>query len=292
MRSWLFAPADSARKLDKGLGCGTDVLILDLEDSVSLANKAAARTTALAFLKGAARERGPRLYVRVNALDTGLTDADLDAVLPGRPDGIMLPKSATGADVTHLDAKLTAREALAGIADGATKISAVATETAAALFRLGTYGGASARLESLTWGAEDLSADLGAAASRDEAGHLTDPYRLARSLCLAGAVAAGVQPVDTVFVNFRDEAGLRTECQAAARDGFTGKLAIHPAQVETINATFTPAPEAIERARRIVDAFRDAGDAGVIGLDGQMFDRPHLVRAEKLLARARSYGLG
>lgn len=290
MRSWLFVPGDSDKKLAKGLASGADVVVVDLEDSVAAGNKEGARETARAFLRSAPAER-PRLFVRVNDLASGLIDADLDAVLAGRPDGIMLPKPSGGADVGHLDAKLTAREAEHGIADGATSIIVVATETAVSLFHLGSYRGSSARLEAMTWGAEDLSADLGATASRDSEGRLTGPYQLARSLCLAGAVSAEAQPVDTVYVNFRDEAGLRAECAAAARDGFTGKLAIHPAQVAPINEIFTPSAEAIERARRIALAFREAGDAGVVGLDGEMFDRPHLTRAEKLLERARSYGV-
>lgn len=291
MRSLLFVPGDSEKKLAKGLGSGADALLIDLEDSVAATAKPAAREITAAFLAAqgpnAAR---PRLYVRVNAFDTGLTDADLDAVLAGRPAGIMLPKSADGRDVTLLDAKLTAREPLHGIDDGTTRIIAIATETARALFGLGSYVDASARLEGLTWGAEDLSADLGAEANRFPDGGFRDPYRLARTLCLFGAVAADAQPIDTVFTAFRDEAGLRLECEEARREGFTGKMAIHPAQVAIINEVFTPAADEIAKAQKIVAAFAAAGDAGVIGLDGEMLDRPHLRRAERLIARARMAG--
>lgn len=292
MRSWLFVPADSERKLAKAADCGADALILDLEDSVAPERKAEARALACSWLQQAQRGEGhPALYVRVNALDTGLTDADLDAVLPGRPDGIMLPKTIKGEDVTHADAKITAREALNDLPEGATRIAVVATETAASLFTLASYSGCSARLEALTWGAEDLSADIGAQTSRDDQGGLTPVFELARAVCLAGAVAAGVQPVDTVFVNFRDEEGLRRECSAAMRDGFTGKLAIHPAQVAAINEIFSPSPQAIEEAQAVLAAFAGSSGTGVASLNGQMLDRPHQTRAEKLLERARQYGL-
>lgn len=288
MRSWLFVPGDSEKKLSKAVTGAADALIIDLEDSVAADNKPNARRITQDFLQSNKQHKG-QMWVRVNALDTGLTDADLDGVIGARPYGMMLPKSLSGQDVTHLDAKLTALEAIHGLEEGSTRISVVATETAASLFTLGTYANSSARLDALTWGAEDLSADLGATASRDEHDRLTGPYQLARTVCLAGAVAAEVQPVDTVYVNFSNADGLRAECMGAARDGFTGKLAIHPAQVEIINEVFTPSAAAIERAQRIANAFKDAGDAGVIGLDGEMLDRPHLRRAEKLLARAAAY---
>jgi citrate lyase subunit beta/citryl-CoA lyase len=291
MRSLLFVPADSAKKLDKGMASGADALIVDLEDSIAAAGKAAARASAADFLKAANREpRRPRLLVRVNALDTGLTDADLDAVVPAKPDAIMLPKAAGGEAVVHLDAKLSAREAIAGLPENTVSIVALATETAASLFLTGTYAGTSPRLCGLTWGAEDLSAELGAEANRDAAGHFLDPYRLARALCLAGAAAASVQAIDTVYVDFRNEAGLRRECEEARRDGFTAKMAIHPGQVAAINEVFTPAPEAVAHARSIVDAFAASPGAGVVGIDGKMYDRPHLVRAQALLARAKAAG--
>ncbi len=288
MRSLLFVPGDSPKKLDKGMASGADALIIDLEDSISAANKEAARETALAFLKDAraAKDR-PRLLVRVNAIDTGLTDADLDAVMRAAPDAIMLPKAEGGVSVMHLDAKLAVREAENGLPDNSTTIVALATETATAMFLVGTFRNASARLTGLTWGAEDLSADLGAQANRDSDGLFLDPYRLARSLCLAGAASAGVQAIDTVYVDFRNEAGLRRETEDARRDGFTAKMAIHPGQVAIINEVFTPTAEAIAHAKRVVDAFAAAPGGGVVGIDGVMYDRPHLVRAEVLLARAK-----
>ncbi len=285
MRSLLFVPGDSDKKLDKGVTSGADALIVDLEDSVSTDRKAAARATALTFLQGAKRG-GQKLLVRINALDTGLTDDDLDAIVPGRPDAIMLPKAAGGESVTHLHAKLSAREAIADLPDGGIAIVALATETAASLFTTGTYSGASPRLTALTWGAEDLSAELGAEANRDTDGRFLDPYRLARTLCLAGAAAAGVLAIDTVYVDFRNDAGLRRECEEARRDGFTAKMAIHPAQVAAINEVFTPTPDAIAHARSIIDAFAAQPGAGVVGIGGKMYDRPHLVRARVLLARS------
>jgi citrate lyase subunit beta / citryl-CoA lyase len=289
MRSLLFVPADSAKKLDKGMTSGADALIVDLEDSVALDGKARARQSAAAFLKDAlAAKPRPYLVVRVNGLTTGLTDADLDAVAPAKPDAIMLPKAEGGASVIHADAKLTVREATSGLPDGHIKIVAIATETAAALFLAGTFAGSSARLTGLTWGAEDLSAELGAQANRDAQGRFLDPYRLARVLCLAGASSAGVPAIDTVYVDFRDEKGFRDECEEACRDGFTGKMAIHPAQVPIVNEVFTPSAEALARAQAIADAFAKSPGAGVVGIGGVMYDRPHLARAERLIARASS----
>lgn len=287
MRSLLFVPGDNARKLEKGLDSGADALLLDLEDSVSLEAKAAARAQVRAFL-GEVRERPgrPRLFVRINALDSGLVDADLDEVMPAAPDGIMLPKSISGVDVQHLAAKLAVREAESGLPDGATRVIAIATETARSLFHMGTYRGASHRLAGLTWGAEDLAADLAAETNRLPDGGYADPYRLARTLTLFAAHAAEVDPIDTVFTAFRDEAGLRSEAEQARRDGFGGKMAIHPAQVPVINAVFTPSPEAIAHARAIVEAFTREPDKGVISIDGKMIDRPHLRQAERILARA------
>jgi citrate lyase subunit beta/citryl-CoA lyase len=285
MRSLLFVPADSERKLAKGLASGADALILDLEDSVAAERKAAARETALAFLKAHAASHP--LVVRVNALDTGLTDADIDGVVAGRPEAILLPKAEGGAAVTHLDAKLTAREAVHGLPAGAIKILALATETASALFLCGTYRGASPRLTGITWGAEDLSAELGAETNRDAAGRFTSPYWLARNLSLAAAAAARVQAIDTVYADFRNMDGLREEAEEARRDGFTAKMAIHPAQVAVINDVFTPTPEAIATARAVVAAFAADPSAGVVGIGGVMYDRPHLTRAERLLARVR-----
>jgi citrate lyase subunit beta/citryl-CoA lyase len=288
MRSLLFIPGDSPKKLDKGMGCGADALLLDLEDSISPQRKAEARTTTVAFLKEArtAKDR-PRLFVRINGFATGLTDDDLDAVVAARPDGIMFPKAEGGAAVIHCDAKITAREAIAGLPDGALDMIAIATETAAALFLAGTYTGSSKRLKGLTWGAEDLSVELGAEANRDRDGNFLAPYQLARSLCLAGAAAAQVQPIDTVYVDFRNEPGLRRECEEARRDGFAGKMAIHPAQVAVINAVLTPTAEAINRAKAVIAAFEADPGAGTIGIGGVMYDRPHLERARQLLGRAK-----
>ncbi|MFT4096346.1 MAG: CoA ester lyase [Rhodoblastus sp.] len=286
MRSQLFVPGDSDKKMGKGLESEADCLFIDLEDSVAAANKPTARKMALEFLSSARkRDKRPLLYVRVNALDTGLTDADLDAVMPGAPDGILLPKSQGGVDVQHLAAKLAVREAENDLPDGATRICCVATETASAIFGLSTYRGASRRLSALTWGAEDLSADLGAETNRLEDGTHAPVYVLARNMTLLAAVSAGAQPIDTVYPNFRDETGFRRECIEARRDGFTGKMAIHPAQVPIINEIFTPPAAEIERARKIVQVFADNPTAGVIGLDGEMLDKPHLERAKKLLAR-------
>jgi citrate lyase subunit beta / citryl-CoA lyase len=288
LRSLLFVPGDSPRKLDKAMQAGADALIADLEDSVAPAGKDDARRIALEFLRRARREASrPRLFVRVNALATGLTDADLDGVLAAAPDGIVLPKAVGGIDVSHLGAKLAVREADFGIEDGATAIIAIATENARGLFALGTFAHASPRLAGITWGGEDLSVDVGAETNRDENGRYTEPYRLARSLTLFGATAAGVDPIDAVYTNFRDETGFAAECREARRDGFVAKMAIHPAQVAVINETFTPSPETLAHARAIVDAFAHNPGVGVVGLNGEMLDRPHLERAERLLARTR-----
>jgi citrate lyase subunit beta / citryl-CoA lyase len=292
MRSFLFVPADSARKLDKAMSSGADALIVDLEDSIALDGKARAREAAAAFLKAAtATATRPYLMVRVNGLQTGLTDADLDAIAPAKPDAIMLPKAEGGPAIIHADAKLAVREAQNDLPDGHIKILPIATETAAALFMVGTFAGASARLIGMTWGAEDLSAELGAQANRDAQGRFLDPYRLARSLCLAGAAAAGVPAIDTVFVDFRNDAGFRRECEEGCREGFVGKMAIHPAQVPIINEVFSPSAEAIAHAQSVVAAFAAALGAGVVGIGGVMYDRPHLHRAKQLLARAGSSAL-
>src|ERR1700758_3536808 len=289
MRSLLFVPADSARKLDKAMSSGADALIIDLEDSIALDGKARAREAAAAFLKDAmANARRPYLIVRVNGLQTGLTDADLDCVAPAKPDAIMLPKAEGGAAVVHADAKLAVREAQNDLPDGHIKILPIATETAAALFMVGTFAGVSSRLIGMTWGAEDLSAELGARANRDAQGRFLDPFRLARSLCLAGAAAAAVPAIDTVFVDFRNDAGFHRECEEACRDGFVGKMAIHPAQVPVINEVFTPSAEATAHAQPGVAPFPPAPGAGVVGIAGVMYDRPHLARAQQLLARAPS----
>jgi citrate lyase subunit beta / citryl-CoA lyase len=292
MRSLLFVPADAAKKLDKAMTSGADALIVDLEDSISALGKSDARLSAAAFIRDAVTAtHRPRLLVRINGFATGLADADLDTIVPARPDAIMLPKAEGGADVVRADAKLLAREAMAGLPDGCIKIVAIATETATALFLAGTYCGASERLEALTWGAEDLSAELGAEANRDGDGRFLDPYRLARALCLAGAASARVQAIDTVTVDFRNAAALRRETEEARRDGFTGKMAIHPAQVPIINEVFTPSPAALAQARAVVAAFAANPGKGTVGIDGVMYDRPHLERARQVLARAEAAGI-
>jgi citrate lyase subunit beta/citryl-CoA lyase len=293
MRSLLFCPADGGSKLDKAFASGADAVIVDLEDSIAPDRKAAARASAAAFLRQAqAQSPRPVLLVRVNGLSTGLTDADLDAVVPARPDAILLPKADGGASVMQADTKLAAREAQAGLAAGHVKIVAQAIETAAGLFLAGTFRGASARLIGMTWGPEDLSAELGAEGNRDAQGALTAPYRLARSLCLFGAAAAGTTAIETVYVDFRNLDGLRRDTEEARRDGFSARLAIHPAQVAVINEVFTPTPAAIAKARAVVAAFDAAPGAGVVAIDGVMYDRPHLVRAQALIARAAVAGGG
>jgi len=287
MRSLLFVPADGGAKLDKALASGADAVIVDLEDSIAPDRKSQARESAAAFLKAAVTQaRRPRLLVRVNAIATGLTDADLDAVVPARPDAIVLPKAEGGGSVIHADAKLAAREAIAGLTEGHVKIVAQAIETAAGLFAAHNFLGTSPRLIGLTWGPEDLSAELGAEANRDAHGLLTEPYRLARSVCLYAAAAAGVAAIETVYVDFRNLEDLKRDTEEARRDGFVGRLAIHPAQVPVINEVFTPSADAIARAQAIVDAFAKAPAVGVVAIAGKMYDRPHLARAQALLARA------
>lgn len=285
MRSLLFAPGDDARKLGKAFASGADCVIVDLEDSVAAASKGEARRVALAFLLQARHAVGrPLIYVRINALDTGLSEGDLDTVMTALPDGVLLPKAAGGSDVALLDSRLAVREALHGAPDRHTRVLALATETPASIFGAGTYAGASSRLSGLTWGAEDLSTEIGALATRDGA-DWTASFRLARSLCLFGAAAAGVPAIDTVYADFRDTDGLRRECELAARDGFSGKLAIHPGQVPIINEAFTPRPESIAHARRVLAAFAASAGAGVTSLDGKMLDKPHIKAAERLLGR-------
>lgn len=287
MRSLLFVPGDSDRKLAKALSSGADALILDLEDSVALDRKAEARAMIRDFVASAkGQEKRPRLYVRINSLTTDFWSADLEGVMPAGPDGIILPKPRSGEDVHRLSLALDHAEEAAGLKLGSTRIIAITTEVPICVLNMATFIDASMRLEGLTWGAEDLSAEVGSTATREPNGALTSPYRLARDLCLFTAVSAGVQPIDTVFIDFRDQDGLRAEAAAAARDGFTGKLAIHPDQVEIINAAFTPSQREIDHARDIVAMFAASPDAGVISLNGRMYDRPHLTRAERVLARA------
>ena len=288
MRSLLFVPADGGSKLDKAMASGADGVIVDLEDSIAAESKESARKLALDFLKSAqSRKDRPQLLVRVNGLDTGMTDADLDAVVPGKPDAVLLPKAEGGATVIHLDAKLTVREALAGLPEGEIKILAQTVESPAGLFSAGSYRNCSGRLIGMTWGPEDLSAELGAEVNREIDGTLTEPYRIARAMCLFGAAAAKVPAIETIYVNFRDTDVLRKDTELARRDGFTGRLAIHPAQVPVINEVFTPSTAQIEKAKAIVAAFEAKPGAGTVGMDGKMYDRPHLARAQALLQRVK-----
>lgn len=288
MRSLLFVPGDDEKKLRKALSVDADALIVDLEDSVALDAKPRARKIAAEFLATAKKSAPrPRLIVRVNPLDGNLTDLDLDAITPAAPDCVMLPKSLGGASVQQLGVKIAVREARCGLDDGSTKIISLATETAQAMFALASYRQCSPRLQALTWGGEDLSADLGAETNRLADGAWAGPYALARNLTLLAAAAANVAAIDTVFVNFRDHEGLRAEALAARRDGFSGKLAIHPAQVPIINEVFTPTVEDVAKAEAIVRAFAERPGIGVVAIDGEMVDRPHLKRAERILSHAK-----
>jgi citrate lyase subunit beta/citryl-CoA lyase len=287
MRSFLFVPGDSARKFERASAGAADALIIDLEDSVSPDQKEAARRATVEML-GRERTR-QKLWVRVNALDTGLTLADLAAVMPARPDGIVLPKCASAADLAKVGAWLEALEAVRGRAGEETPILAIATETAASIFGLGGYAQAGPRLWGLMWGAEDLSASLGATENRRD-GAFHSPYRLARDLCLMGASAAGVVAVDTVYTDIEDLAGLEAESIAARRDGFGAKAVIHPKHVEVVNRAFTPDEAEVAWARRIVAAFAETAELGVIRIEGKMIDKPHLRAAERILAGLRDAG--
>lgn len=288
MRSLLFVPGDSERKMEKAAASGADSLILDLEDSVAPSRKAEARKIVASFLGNA--PRGPqsaKLIVRVNALDTGMTEDDLTAVVPGAPDAILLPKANSGAELQDLGVRIAVEEAEAGLPDGAIRLHALMTETAAGMLSAASFAAKSARLSALAWGAEDLAAAVGASSNKDDDGRYTDIFRMARSLTILAAAKAGVDAIDTVFTDFKDMQGLEAECRAAVRDGFSGKMAIHPDQVGIINAAFTPPPEDVERAVRILALFAAAGpDAGVLSLDGKMIDRPHLRQAERVARRA------
>ena len=271
-RSWLFVPADSEKKIAKALDSDADAIIFDLEDSVAPANKAAARD----ILKNLPqRTERPQLWVRVNPLGSEFHRDDLHLIGVADIHGIVLPKAEGGWDVVELAHRT-----------GSIPIHAIVTETAASLFGMLSYRDPKSPLTAMSWGAEDLSAALGASSKYDTDGSLSFTYKLARSLCLAGAVAAGVQPVDGVFADFKDEEGLRAEADAARREGFTGKLAIHPAQVAVINAAFTPSPEEVRHAEEIVAAFEAHPEAGVLSVGGRMVDRPHLVQATRVLDRS------
>jgi citrate lyase subunit beta/citryl-CoA lyase len=282
-RSWLFAPGDTPAKMAKAAASGVCAVILDLEDSVAEVNKAAARTATADFLRARAAD-APQLWVRINPLSAAHAAADLAAVVPAAPDGIVLPKPDGPQDVVDLVHRLERLEAEAGVAEGSIRILPIATETPASIFALGGYGVVGPRLIGLTWGAEDLPAAVGAQINRHPDGSFTDLCRLARSLCIAGAAAADVPPIETVYADFRDLDGLRAYAEAGRREGFTGMMAIHPAQVAVIEAVFRPSDAEIAHARQVVALFTDNPGAGVVALDGKMLDMPHLKQAQRLLA--------
>jgi citrate lyase subunit beta/citryl-CoA lyase len=281
-RSYLFVPADSERKLKKAVGCGADALILDLEDSVAAAARPEARLLARNYLADK-----QNAWVRINPIDTEDAAADLEGVMPSAPAGIVLPKPRNADDVVQLATMLDALEKQHGIEAGRTGIIAICTERPEAIFTLGSYSAATPRLSALSWGAEDLSAAVGASSSRDNDGNWLPPYELARSLCLFAANAARVPAVDTVYTDYRDLDGLANYAANARRDGFSGMLAIHPAQVEVINRAFVPTAAELERAEQIVALFDENPEAGTIGMDGEMIDRPHLLQAQKILQLAK-----
>ncbi len=272
-RSWLFVPSDSEKKVAKAIDSNADAIILDLEDSVVPARKSDARDIVKALPK---RSGGPAWWVRINPIGSEFHKEDLELISRGDITGVVLPKAESGSDIVQLAHRT-----------GNIPIHAIVTETAASLFNLLSYRDPKSPLVAMSWGAEDLSAALGASSKYDSSGELAFTYRLARSLCLAGAVAAGVQPVDGVFADFRDSAGLKAEAEAARREGFTGKLAIHPDQVAVINAAFTPSKKEIADAEAIVAAFEAHPHSGTVAVDGRMADRPHLDQAKRVLERAR-----
>jgi len=283
LRSLLFVPGDSERKFARASECGADALILDLEDSVAPQRKAAARALAASFIDDKAA-RGFSLFVRVNALDTGLMLDDLAAVVKPGLGALVIPKANGAADLEPIAARLDALEKGAGMSPGSIKLATVATETPRAMFALGSYAPPHPRLIALTWGAEDLSAALGATDNKEPDGSWTFPYQLARAQCLFAAAAAEVAAIDTVFTDFRDLSGLEQDCRRSRRDGFAGRLAIHPDQVAIINRAYAPSEAEIEHARKIVAAFEADPDAGTLGVDGKMVDIPHLKAARKTLA--------
>lgn len=279
LRSLLFVPGDQPERMEKALGSGADALILDLEDAVAPDRKKEARACVAKFLSS-----GPRavtLFVRINSLGSGMADSDLAAIIPGKPDGVVLPKAEGGRSLTDLDQRLK------DLGDTKAAILPIATETPAAIFAVGTYGDVTLRLCGLTWGAEDLPASIGAATSREVDGRYTSPYEMVRSLLLFGAHAAGVPAIETVYPSFRDLIGLEAYAARGRRDGFSGMMAIHPAQVAAINAAFTPSRAEIEWARRIVELFDRNPGIGVLSLDGKMVDAPHLKQAKRLLSCAQ-----
>jgi citrate lyase subunit beta/citryl-CoA lyase len=286
LRSWLFVPGDNERKQARAAASPADALILDLEDSVAPQRLGVARELVARALAARGDRARQRVWVRVNGPASGELLDDLAAVMPGAPDGIVLPKCSTPQAMTQVHDYLCALERRERLALNSTGLLVIATETPQAVLALGGYAGSWPRLSGLTWGAEDLGTALGARNRYEPDGSLTPPFVLARSLCLIAAAAGGVQAVDGVFGDFNDEEGLSRELAAARRDGFTGKLAIHPAQLEAINEAFTPSEAELAHARRIVAAFAAAPDVGVTSIDGRMIDRPHLAAAQRLLAAA------
>jgi citrate lyase subunit beta/citryl-CoA lyase len=286
LRSLLFVPADSERKLAKSLGSPADVLVLDLEDAVADSRKAGARITAAEFITAQAAKLSARLFVRINPLDSGLAMADLAAVVVPGLAGIMLPKTYRAADIERLGHGLDALEARAGIAAGSIGIIPVATETAQAMLNMQGFAQPISRLIGVTWGAEDLSSAVGAMANRDEDGQWSPLYQLANSMCLCAAASSGVPPIDTLHADFRDAEGLAGACRASRRRGFRGRIAIHPDQVSIINAAYSPNEAELAHAHRIVAAFAAQPDAGTLSLDGVMLDKPHLTQALRTLSAA------
>jgi citrate lyase subunit beta / citryl-CoA lyase len=283
LRSMLFVPADSERKLAKALGSRADALILDLEDAVAPARKPAAREAAAAFVAAQAKALPASLFVRINPLDSGLALDDLAAVVVPGLAGIMLPKTTSAEDVRRLGLYLDALESRAGMARGTVHVVPVATETAQAMLTMASFVPGIPRLAALTWGAEDLSTALGAISNREADGSLSPLYVFANSMCLCAAAAAGVDAIDTLHADFRDGDGLAAACAVARRRGFRGKIAIHPDQVDIINEAFTPSEAEIAAARRIVDAFAAQPQAGTLSIDGVMVDLPHLKQARRTL---------
>lgn len=289
MRSLLFVPAHDARKLAKGLQSGADALIVDLEDAVPQGEKLRGRAMAAEFV--AQHHAAMPIFVRVNAADTGLMLDDLAAIVAARPHGVMLPKCGGAPDVARMDAYLSALEAREGLAAGAVRVLPIVTESAAALLAMPGYAQSPARLCGMLWGGEDLAADVGTVANRDDSGAYTAPYELARSLTLMGATAAQVPAIDAVYTNFRDPQGLQQESARALRDGFSAKAAIHPDQIAVIHAAFTPDAQAIAWAREVIAVFDRTPGAGAVSLDGKMLDRPHYRAAQRVLARAGTAAL-
>ena len=283
LRSFLFVPGDSEKKLAKGMGSGADALIIDLEDAVAESAKPTARALAVAALQG---PRPAQLWVRINPLTTPHARIDLEAVVRAAPDGIVIPKPDSAADLVTLDGLISALEADAGLPQGQIRVMPVATETPASVFALGSYTATTPRLAAMTWGAEDLPAAVGAAVNRLPDGQYTDLCRIVRSLTIAAAANAGVPAIETVYPAFRDLDGLRAYAAQGRAEGFTGMMAIHPDQVPVITEVFTPSPAEVAHAQAVADLFAANPGAGVLALDGKMLDFPHLKQARRVLAAA------